>query len=305
MPLTAELQKKLSPPSYLLNSLIETGQDIDAHPPTSRDLAFVHSVLCQVGLPRSRVKGKDGQPSTSFLRQSGAAWLHVQAGYLDLGDGPVLQCVPYGPLPRLALAWITTFIKRHKQQEVPLGDSAYEFLHSMGLNNAGMRYAMLEKQINALAACRLQFGFHGRTFNGEPVEQFDAWVRKRRTINQRSMWPGRMIVSANFANSVIDGNVVPVDLRALMELPGALAMDIYCWLAQRLWWIEGRGVTVHWKPLREQFAQEYGGKDADKDFKKEFLPALDKVLEVYPKANVKKLRGGLLLLPSPPPVPKL
>jgi hypothetical protein len=279
-----------------LDAIITAGEVIATQPPTSKDLAFIHAVLCQVGLPRSGVK------DDSFLRRCGDAWLHVQAGYLDLGDGPVKQCIPYGPMPRLALAWITTYIKKHKTREIPLGESPYEFLHMMGLDNTGHRYPTLEKQMNALAACRLQLGGKGTTFNGEPVEQFDAWVRKRKD-NQRPLWPGRMLASANFVNAVMEGRVVPVDFRAMIELPGSLAMDIYCWMAQRLWWLE-RGYTLHWKALREQFAQEYKGENADKDFKKEFLAVLPHVRKVYPQARVKQVKGGLLLLPSPPPVPR-
>jgi len=55
--------------------------------------------------------------------------------------------------------------------------------------------------------------------------------------------------------------------------------------------------------LREQFGQEYQGKDADKDFKKKFLIALRAVLAVYPQANVKQVTGGLMLKASPPPIP--
>ena len=75
------------------------------------------------------------------------------------------------------------------------------------------------------------------------------------------------------------------------------------WLAHRLHRIEGKGFILHWHSLREQFAQEYTGKDADKDFKKKFLPALQKVLAVYPQAKVQQVRGGILLNGSPPPIP--
>ena len=64
-----------------------------------------------------------------------------------------------------------------------------------------------------------------------------------------------------------------------------------------------KGIIVHWHSLREQFAQEYTGKDADKDFKKKFLPALRKVLATYPQAKVQQVRGGVLLNGSPPPIP--
>jgi hypothetical protein len=52
--------------------------------PASKDMAFMHAVFCHVGLPRSKVDGRE------FMRRSGAAWLNVQAGYLDEGNGPVM-----------------------------------------------------------------------------------------------------------------------------------------------------------------------------------------------------------------------
>ena len=112
-----------------------------------------------------------------------------------------------------------------------------------------------------------------------------------------------MVLSEDYYRSLIE-SAVPLDNRALMALKGsALALDVYAWLAHRLHRIEGRGVVLHWKSLREQFAQEYAGKDPDKNFKKEFMPALRKVLAVYPQAKVKTVTGGVLLIGSPPPIP--
>ncbi|EHD6004942.1 replication protein [Salmonella enterica] len=277
--------------------LLEVATDIATTPPSGQDMAFTHAVLCQVGLPRAKVEGRE------FMRQSGQAWVNVQAGYLDEGKGPVLQPLPYGVMPRLALAWVSSYAKRHNTREIPIGDSAAEFLRLMDMDSQGARYATLRRQMHALAACRLQLGFKGRTFNGQPVESFDAWVANR-DDNQRTLWPGVMTLSEHYFNELRD-SAVPLDNRALHALKGsALALDVYCWLAHRLHRIEGRGVTLHWKSLREQFAQEYKGKDPDKDFKKKFLPALQKVMAVYPAAKVKQVTGGLLLMGSPPPVPK-
>lgn len=277
--------------------LLEVATDIATTPPSGEDMAFTHAVLCQVGLPRAKVEGRE------FMRQSGAAWVNVQAGYLDEGKGPVLQPLPYGVMPRLALAWVSSYAKRHNTREIPIGDSAAEFLRLMDMDSQGARYATLRRQMHALAACRLQLGFKGRTFNGQPVESFDAWVANR-DDNQRTLWPGVMTLSDSYFMELQD-TAVPLDNRALHALKGsALALDVYCWLAHRLHRIEGRGVTLHWKSLREQFAQEYKGKDPDKDFKKKFLPALQKVMAVYPAAKVKQVTGGLLLMGSPPPVPK-
>jgi len=278
------------------HKLVDVGSKISTTPPGGEDMAFTHAVLCQVGLPRAKVDGRE------FMRQSGAAWVNVQAGYLDEGNGPVLQPVPYGVMPRLGLAWVSTFAVRNKEREIPIGDSAAQFLRLMGMESDGRRYTTLRKQMHALAAARLQLGFKGRTYNGQPVQQFDAWVSNKDTY-QRALWPGVMVLSEDYYGSLIE-SAVPLDNRALHALKGsALALDVYAWLAHRLHRIDGRGVTLHWKSLREQFAQEYQGKDPDKDFKKEFLPALKKVLAVYPQAKVKPVTGGVLLISSPPPIP--
>ncbi|MEA3270376.1 MAG: replication protein RepA [Pseudomonadota bacterium] len=294
--------KKITPAGLILTEadqkLIEVSAEIasSSQEEARENMAFTHAVLCQVGLPRSKVEGRE------FMRQSGSAWVNVQAGYLDEGRGPVLQPIPYGVMPRLALAWVSSYAKRDNTREIPIGDSAAEFLRLMGMDDQGARYTTLRRQMHALAACRLQLGFKGRTYNGQPVQQFDAWLANGEA-QQRSLWPGTMVLSEGYFDSLMD-SAVPLDNRALMALKGsALALDVYTWLAHRLHRVGGRGVTLHWKSLREQFAQEYRGKDPDKDFKKEFLPALKKVLAVYPQARVKPVTGGVLLIGSPPPIP--
>lgn len=221
------------------NKLLDAATDIFSNPPDlAEDMAFTHAIFCQVGLPRSKVDGRE------FMRQSGAAWVNVQAGYLDEGKGPVQQPIPYGALPRLALAHVSTYAVRNKAKEIPIGDSAAQFLDLMGMGDDGRRYASLRKQMHALAACRLQIGYKGRTFNGQAVEQFDAWLANKDT-GQRALWPGLMVLSDHFYSSLIE-SAVPLDKRALHALKGsALALDVYAWLAHRLHRIEGRSVTLH------------------------------------------------------------
>lgn len=280
------------------SKLIDASALIVGQPPSGEDMAFTHSILCQVGLPRSKVD------ALHFLRHSGSAWVSVQAGFLDEGKGPVQQQVPYGPMPRLALAWVSTFAMRNKTREIPIGESAAEFLRLMGMESEGRRYATLRGQMHALAACHLQFGFKGRTFSSQPVEQFDAWQTNEIKKSSRPLWPGAMLLSQPYFDSLIE-SAVPLDNRALHALKGsALALDVYAWLAHRLHRIEGRPRILHWKSLREQFAQEYQGKDPDKDFKDAFLPQLKNVLAVYPQAKVKRVTGGLMLMSSPPPIQK-
>ena len=278
------------------DKLLALSHEIATIPPTGNDMAFTHAVLCQVGLPRSKVEGRE------FHRQSGDMWINVQAGWLDEGRGPVAQLVPYGAMPRLALAMISTLAKRNKTREIHIGESAAQFLKLIGMDDQQNRYAKLREQMHALAACRLQIGYRGRTFSGQPVDQFDTWIGNAHT-GQKALWPGVLVLSEHYYNELVEHGV-PLDKRALVALKGsALALDVYTWLAHRLHRIEGRPVTLHWKPLRQQFAKESQSKNADRDFKKAFLPALRQALAVYPEAKVKVVKGGLLLMASSPSIP--
>ncbi|MBE0315555.1 replication protein [Xanthomonas citri pv. punicae] len=265
---------------------------IGCDPPTNDDFACVHAVFSHVGLPRKRVQGD------IFKRTSGDAWLIVQPGHADLGNGPVLQAIPYGPLSRLMLVHITSYALRYSTREIPIGRSANNFLGHLGMDRDGRRYRTLRTQMHALAACRLQLGYKGRTFNGQPVRQFDAWLAHENS--QRSAWPGVVVLTTDYYDS-LQNLGVPIDMRAYLRLKGsALAMDIYTWLTHRLYRIESsRPYMLPWPAIKAQFGQEY--KDSS-NFKKEFREALANVLKEYPKAKVKLVAGGLLLAKSPPPV---
>jgi hypothetical protein len=64
---------------------------------------------------------------------------------------------------------------------------------------------------------------------------------------------------------------------------------------------KAKGVKVSWKNLREQFGQEYAD---PRNFKKAFRDALRRSCAVYHDARIEDTTGGLLLLPSKPPIPK-
>lgn len=279
-----------------IEKIISAGTEIMSTPPASEDMGFLHSTLCQVGLPRSKIEGRE------FLRKSGSAWLFVQAGLLDEGFGPVWQPVPYGSLARLALIWISTRAVQSRSREIFIGKSASDFLRILGMGSDGRRHAMLRQQINALAACRLQVGYREETHNITPFSAFHIWQDK--CENQQSQWPGILTLSSDYFSEIKNNNSVPLDLRAVRALKGsALALDIYTWLAQRLHRIEGKPILLRWKSIRDQFGQEYDGKNPAKDFKKDFLRALKKVAFAYPKARVRVVTTGLFLQSSPPPIP--
>jgi hypothetical protein len=281
---------------------LDAAVEIETTNPAGNDIQYMHSLMCQVGLPRSKVDG------IVFERKSGGAILLVRAGKIFDGHEMVQQSVPYGAMPRLMLAWMNTYAVRHKTAEVPVGDSASEFLRMMGIEPGGGKrgsYTTFCKQAQSLAACDLTLGFningHAHTFYGKPIEHFEMWSQTE--SEQRALWPGIITFNDSYFKELIV-HAVPLDMRALIALKGSsLAVDIYTMLSDRLHRITGRPVILHWKNLRDQFGQEYKGKDPDKDFKREFLRVLDQVKMVYPQAKIRKVKGGLLLMQSPPPIP--
>lgn len=267
--------------------------------PSARDPEFLHAVLCQVGLPRSQIEGRE------FVRRSGSAMLMVEAGKWFDGLRMNEMFVPYGTRPRLVLVHLCSEAARCRSPEVEVENSASAFLQRLGIEKSGRSMAAFKRQMLALAACRMQLGYRtsdDRALNVkcDPIGKFEAWVQE--LPGQRPMWPGVVTLSSEFYETLI-AHSVPLDANAIHSLQNsALALDVYTWLAHRLCRVRKEGgLPLYWKSLKEQFGQEY---KVDKDFKREFLGAIRKAVGVYPDARVEKITGGLRLYPSPPPIRK-
>lgn len=166
--------------------LLEAGVAIAQDPPDWNELIFHHSILCQTGLPRRKVKERE------FQRRVGSAWLHVQAGILSIAGVPVPQPIPYGATPRLALACIATLALRSSSPAIEIGRTPADFMRLIGLaDTQGGRYKTLRCQLNAMAACRLQMGFADHTFNSMAVKQYEAWLP--RSTGELNKWPNVLV----------------------------------------------------------------------------------------------------------------
>jgi hypothetical protein len=272
--------------------LLVASDEISAAPPERAD--FLHSVLCQVGLPRRKVD------EPRFERTSGNVSLLIEAGRLWTGRLWLPQPLPYGTRPRLALVHLCAEAIRARSPVVEVGNSVREFLLRLGINTGGREYARFQAQMKALAACSMTLGIGLETIAARPIERFSAWASV--SDHQRSLWPGVVELSPRFFTSLSE-HAVPLDPRALAKLShSALALDVYTWLAHRLHRVTSpSGTRLSWANLREQFGQEYRD---PKDFKREMLKAMRAVSAVYPDARVEQVMGGLILMPSPPPVPR-
>ncbi|MDX6960975.1 replication protein RepA [Citrobacter freundii] len=297
----------IKPLSKKEQDLLTLRLELEEKPGTIEDASFFHIAMCQVALPRSlrSVKGVD-----VFERTSGTSSIRVEAGTLWSGTEWVKQPIPYGGNPRLLMAYLNTFAVRERTKIIPLGDSWRELMGMLGKSSTGGRNGSLTKfkaDMQALAACKLLLGYvrngSAITYDGKPVKEFQAWMGKQ-AEGQRGLWPATLTFSDDYYNALTDGRMaVPVDMRAMIELSGsALAMDIYLMLAERLHRMTGRGRVLYWHQLRDQFGQEYTGKDSAKTFKNNFKAAFRQVELAYPQCKAKPVETGLLLVPSPPPI---
>lgn len=264
--------------------------DIVESPPDRPD--FLHTVLCQVGLPRRATT------ELKFERRNGLASLLVEAGSLYSGQKWLQQPLPYGPKPRLALVHISTEAVRTRSRIIDSGRSLHEFMRRLGIGTNGREYKNFRQQMRALSACRMSLGYGNTTIDAKPIEKFSTWNALE---GEHDLDDGVIELTAKFYDSLID-SAVPLDPRALACLQGSsLALDIYTWLSHRLHRVSRiSGDRVTWSNLVDQFGQEYS---EIKDFKKTFQKALVQVRAVYPDARLDEVRGGYILLPSKPPVP--
>ena len=270
------------------------------------DIAFLHSFLAQVGLPRKRLVNPDGTKILRYERRSGNCVLLVQAGEINNGKEFILQPIPYGPKPRLMLMDICTRAVQTRSPDVDLGPSVRQYLTKrLGVGWGGGRngqYTIFRKQALALSACsiRLAAGWDGRVvqFQGMPISRFEAWVQNEG--HQQPLWPGRLTLSDEFYGSLIDHGL-PVDMRAYHALShSALAMDLYTFLSHRLWRIS-ESIEISWEQMRAAMAPEYA---EIRNFRRDFLKALRDVQEVYSgsKGCVQPIRGRVRLSQGKPPV---
>jgi Plasmid encoded RepA protein len=175
----------------------------------------------------------------------------------------------------------------------------------MGKTQDGRQVRMLKAQLSALAAANFRMGItqgdHALQVDTKVVGAFDLWFDK--DASQRVLWQSTLRLSLDYFES-LTRFAVPLDERAISALrDSAVALDIYCWLAQRLHRVpEGKPQFVPWTALHEQFGHGYA---QIRQFRAFFLKQLAEVKEVYPEARLETDGKGMQLWQSPPPVRKL
>ncbi len=281
--------------------LLNLGSDIATSAPD--EFAFSHTILCQCALPASN-------PSADVLvweRRQGRATLRVEAGSaIDPSTGKFVQLpLPYGPKARLLLMHLNGEAVRRQSPIIPVEDSMTAFFRRlMGRGQDGRELKRLKTQLSSLAAAQFRMGItsteSAMQVNTQIVGAFNLWFEK--DGSQRVLWPSTLKLSLDYYDS-LTRFAVPLDERAIAGLAhSALALDIYCWLAQRLHRVpQGKPQLVPWTSLYEQFGQSYARLRKFREF---FVFMLPQIKAAYPDAQFDIDGQGMWLWQSAPPVRK-
>jgi hypothetical protein len=259
-------------------------------------LGFTSRLLLQATMPHS-----DPGDVAAWGRRNGAFSLVIQPGMmLDAKSQPKSIGLPFGSLPRILLAWISTEAVLTRKPVVILGDTLSSFLRELGLLSTGGRWGsitMLKSQMRRLFSSSISCTYEGKDHWANTgcrlSEETNLWWDPK-SPDQTDLWQATVTLGSSFFQDLV-AHPVPVDMRVLRALrSSAFALDIYCWLTYRMNNLR-KETVIPWSMLQMQFGADYSRL---RDFKAKFIENLRKVLICYPQARTKIIGNGFLIKPS-------
>ena len=257
------------------------------------DLGFMARLLTLCSLPRTNPGNR-----LQYKRVNGPYTLIMTA----TGD----HKLPYGTLPRLLMAWLSTEAVRTQSREISLGDSLSEFMRTLGIYSSdGKAYTRLRDQMDRLFHSSVELTYEHqqvrRFVASRVVDRGEFWWDPKRP-DDRSLWDSKIELGEKFFNEVIN-RPVPLNMNALAALKrSALGLDFYLWLVYRTFALRAP-LRLSWPTLYSQF-----GADPDKagdnrtvqNFRTDSLRELKKIKMAWPELNYTTAKGVLILSPSTP-----
>lgn len=274
-------------PSSLSEIALEVfGADVEMVRRTA-SLGYMARVMAQVTMPHSK-------PTTNeYTRRNGKLVLSMWA--------PQHVGLPYGGIPRLLIAWLTTEAVRTRERTLVLGPTLSGFMAQLGMMPTGGRWgtiprlqAQLRKLFTSHIVCTFDSDKVSRGASLGIATDYELWWNPKKP-HYGSLWASTVTLGEQFFNDIIE-RPVPVDVSTLRQFKRSpLALDFYVWLTYRNSYLE-RPVEVPWEALHDQFGADYR---LIRQFKFYATAALRKVHAAYPEARFDLTARGLRLLPSP------
>ena len=257
------------------------------------DLGFMARTMALCSLPRTNPGNRH-----QYKRVNGPYKLVMIAG----ADNRL----PFGNLPRLLLAWISTEAVKTQSRELVLGKSLSEFMRTLGVyNSSGRTQTRLRNQMKRLFTSHVQFIYedqHGEAIvNSSVADRMEFWWNPKRP-DQPTLWDSKLRLGEDFFNEIIQ-HPVPIDMNALTALKRSpLGLDLYLWLVYRTFPLRAP-LRLTWKQVYRQFGA-HPDKASDhrtvQDFRRKVLRELKKIKIAWPGLNYATVRGFLVLYPSTP-----
>ena len=264
------------------------------------DMGFMARLLALCCFPRTNPGNRK-----EYVRRNGPYQLYMMAG-----GGNKL---PYGNLPRLLLAWISTEAVRTQSRELVLGASLSEYMRMLGVlsSDSGGTWGIrtrLRNQMRRLFNAHVQLVYkHERgeaTVNSPVASRTELWWDPKRP-DEPVLWESRIRLGEEFFNEVIR-NPVPLDMNILKALKrSSLGLDLYLWLVYRTFSLDGPK-RLSWAMIYRQFGADPAKADDKfvvRDFRKDCLRELAKIKTSWPGLNYTTAKGVLILSPSTPSIP--
>ena len=271
-----------------VNQLV-TASEADA------DLGFMARTMALCSLPRTNPGDR-----LRYVRVNGPYTLVMNAGGLHK--------LPFGNLPRLILAWVSTEAVRTQSREIVLGKSFSEFMRTLGIySSGGWNRTRLRNQMDRLfnASVRLTYeDERGKQFIASHIADRGEFWWDERKPDECSLWDSKIRLGEDLFNEIIQ-HPVPLNMNALNALKrSALGLDLYLWLVYRIFALRAP-LRLSWPTLYRQFGTE-PDKASDRvtvdNFRKDCLRELKKIKMAWPDLHYATAKGVLILFPSKPAI---
>lgn len=258
-------------------------------------LGYMARALVQATMPHKKLEATE-----VWGRRNGNFSILMQPGY-TIRENNEIHCIglPYGTKPRLLMAFLCSEAVKKRSQEILLGNSLTEFMSHLKLTPTGGSsgtISMLKEQMKRLFSATISFQYEDKKVEmsgGFRIASQAILFWDPKAPAQSTLWESKIILTDEFYKEIIE-HPVPIDMRALLALKtSSMAIDIYCWLTYRMSYLD-KSIQIPWILLANQFGSDY---TELRDFKKNFLKQLKKVLILY-NAKVDQYDNGLILKPS-------
>ena len=262
------------------------------------DLGFMARMMALCCLPRTNPGA-----TLQYKRVNGPYKLVMIAG---------ADCkLPFGNLPRLLLAWVSTEAVRTQSRELILGKSLSEFMRTLGVYSSGGRVQIrLRNQMRRLFSATVQLVYedeHGEArVSSSVADRTEFWWNPKRP-DEPSLWESKLRLGEDFFNEITQ-HPVPIDMNTLTALKRcSLGLDLYLWLVYRTFPLRAP-LRLTWKQVYRQFGL-HPDKASDKrtvlNFRSQALRELKKIKLAWPGLNYSIAPGVLILHPSIPAIAPL